>query len=183
MKKKNQIRRWETIELGNEVVVSDPCYSLPTWCQEVVTDVESGEYVVEVIKEDWGEWGNRCSNVIVTHIDYVEECQSKKWVKKSTNIGVDSGQCGVFSKESYRNDNHEVIVGDGDVSFFGQPQGDGDSWYFKICSHTLGEKRYGVYDKGVVSSSGIGDGVYTLYVKRNDEGKIVSFLIDFNDFN
>jgi hypothetical protein len=171
----------ETIELGNEVVVSDPCYSLPTWCQDVMDDVLPGKYVVEVVKEDWDEWGNRCSKLIVTHIDHIIECKHKRWVKKSTKIGVDSGQCGIFSKESYRNDNHEVIFGDGDVSFFGENNEDGDKWYVKICSHTLGEKRYGLYDRGVVSTSGIGDGVYTLYIKRNEKTKIVSLKIDFDN--
>jgi len=47
-----------------------------------------------------------------------------------------------------------------------------------MCKHTLSDQSWGVYDSGIVSSSGFGDGAYQLYVvkKRN---KIVAFAIDF----
>ena len=55
----------------------------------------------------------------------------------------------------------------------------GDVWY-RMCAHkTLSEKSWGVYDEGVVTSSGIGDGSYDLYVLKNNEDKVVGFCIDF----
>jgi hypothetical protein len=75
-------------------------------------------------------------------------------------------------------------LGDGDITFFGdynRPVEEGDKWYETICSRTLGVLQWGVYDRGVVSSSGIGDGSYSLYTATVDEeGKeIVGFIIDF----
>ena len=163
----------------SRVVVSDPCYELPTWCQVVLNDVLQGEYVVDVKKENWSGWGDRCSKVSVIHKDYVNK--KLGWRIESGNIGVDSGQCGIFSFESYRNDNHNVPLGEGDISFFGESMNEeGDKWYEKMCSYTLGKKSWGTYDEGVVSSSGIGDGVYRMYIKKNKEGKIVGIKVDFS---
>ena len=168
----------ETIQLSEVVVVSDPCYSLPTWCQKVLNNVVSGEYEVNVTKEDVDGWGNRCSLLTAINTDYIDK--NIEWEFESMDIGVDSGQCGIFSFESYRNDDWKIEGGDGDISFFGESlDGEGDKWYGKMCSYTLGKKRWGTYDKGVVSSSGIGDGVYTLMTKRNKDGRIVGIKVDF----
>jgi hypothetical protein len=43
---------------------------------------------------------------------------------------------------------------------------------------TIGERAWGAYDKGVVSSSGLGDGCYDVYVAKHGE-KIVGIHIDF----
>jgi hypothetical protein len=55
---------------------------------------------------------------------------------------------------------------------------DGDKWYEKICHFTLVEPQWGLYDTGVVSSSGIGDGGYRCLVAKH-KGKIVGIAIDF----
>ncbi len=77
---------------------------------------------------------------------------------------------------------------DGDISFFGvspwkemsesREEEEGERWYVSMCSRTLGEKSWGVYDSGVVSSSGFGDGSYSLYVAKK-RGKIVAMCVDF----
>jgi hypothetical protein len=55
---------------------------------------------------------------------------------------------------------------------------EGDMWYEKICRFTLSGQRWGVYDTGVVSSSGIGDGGYRCLVAKKN-GKIVGIAIDY----
>jgi hypothetical protein len=47
-----------------------------------------------------------------------------------------------------------------------------------MCSRTLGKQQWGTYSNGVVSSSGLGDGSYVLYVARANR-KVVGFMIDF----
>lgn len=174
------------IKLGSEVVVSDPCYTIPTWCQAVVNKVKPGVYDTHLKKHDAGDWGERCSMLLVIHEDHKDD--TLRWEEHSATIGVDSGQCGIFSKESYRNDlftdrRRKIYMGlgDGDISFFKNfktRKNPGDKWYTHICSRTLGDKSWGVYDSGVVSSSGFGDGSYTLYVAKK-RGKIVAMCVDF----
>lgn len=177
----------EQIKLGKEVVVSDPCYTIPTWCQAVIDNVKPGVYHTTVRKHESEGWGNRCSMVFAIHDDYVNtpHLLHGQWEKTGYDIGVDSGQCGIFSKESYRNDSHDIEFGEGDISFFNQepwssmnPKGTGEDWYVKMCSRTLGDKSWGTYNEGIVSSSGFGDGSYDLFVVKK-RGKIVAFAIDF----
>lgn len=169
------------IKLGQQVVVSDPCYTIPTWCQAVVDGVKPGTYESYVKKVDLNDWGVRCSMLIAVHEDYRDGVL--RWEEYPADIGVDSGQCGIFSSESYRNDSitERIGLGEGDISFFnnfGRPQEDGEKWYVSMCSRTLGNQSYGMYDEGVVSSSGIGDGSYVLYVAKVGN-EIVGLCVDF----
>ena len=54
----------------------------------------------------------------------------------------------------------------------------GEKWYLAMCSRTLGEKGWGVYDRGVVSRSGFGDGGYKLYVAKH-YNRPIAMCIDF----
>jgi hypothetical protein len=173
----------KTIQLGEKVVVSDPCYELPTWCQAVIENVLPGEYDCKVITKDMGMWGIRNTELIVTKSGLVPELLT--WEETPFDIGVDSGQAGVFSFESYRNDNHikEVQFINGKSPFDGgyvpKENEDGEGWYEKMCDLTLStDESAGTYDQGVVTSSGIGDGSYVLYT-ASKEGKVVGFKVDF----
>jgi hypothetical protein len=175
---KNQIR------LGGEVIVSDPCYEVPTWCQEVIKNVRPGMYDTEVIKSDEGDWGNRCAELVVLH----ENIKSPNWEHYSNNIGVDSGQAGVFCMTSYRKDSVArelpwlTTKGNpfGDLTTLPNFKEEGEDWYVKMCDRTLREEQWGTYDTGVVSSTGYGDGSYELQVCQMD-GMIHGFRIIFID--
>lgn len=176
------------IKLGSEVVVSDPCYQIPTWCQAQVDGVLPGTYSTSTKRTSTDGWGNRISYLVCIHDDYCGQAGDLKWKRYNAEIGVDSGQAGIFSKDSYRNDSivDSIGLGDGDVSFFGQlPWSEmghnketGEQWYQAMCSRTLGTNQWGTYDEGVVTSSGLGDGSYDLYVAKVNK-KIVGFIIDF----
>jgi hypothetical protein len=168
-----------TIKLGNEVMVSDPCYEVGTWCQQKLTDVLPGNYYPFVRQTDeTGGWGRRNSTLTVVHEDYVKKNLS--WRAYPTEIGVDSGQAGIFSMDTYRKD--EVFIGQ--ESEFGKKYGigwkedGGESWYAHMVDRTLSEQSWGTYENGVVASSGIGDGGYEMSVAKAD-GKIVGITIDF----
>ena len=164
------------ITLSENVMVSDPCYSPDTWCQTKLDNVLPGLYNVEVEKSDEGDWGVRVSSITVIHEDYED---TDDWEQHS-ECGVDSGQCGIFCMTSYRND--EVSVGITtptlDNPFVIPFREDGDKWYEKICHFTLCEPQWGLYDTGVVSSSGIGDGLYPMEVMMDKE-KIVGIRITY----
>lgn len=171
----------QTIKLSRTVVVSDPCYKIPTWCQAVVKNVKAGKYHTSIIKRDMDDWGVRTANLIVIHEGY--SGAELNWEHHPGTIGVDSGQCGIFSSESYRNDEiGESIPFIKDKSPFDTLftfDEEGDNWYHKMCDMTLTpEDGFGTYSEGIVSRCGLGDGSYDLYVARSGD-KIVGFMLDF----
>lgn len=168
----------KTITLGDTVVVSDPCYSIPTWCQHILKDVLPGKYNVMCDKMDCS-WGNRVSTLMVVHEHFNKE-DKLSWRKVDADIGVDSGQCGIFDKKSYRSDDAAECITTPDSNFFLPYDGtEGDKWYEKMCKFTLSEHQWGAYDTGAVSCSGIGDGSYTLRVAKY-KGKVIGILLDYH---
>jgi len=165
-----------TIKLTEEVIVSDPCYTIPTWCQIVLKNVLPGDYRPFVQKSTEFGWGMRCHRLGVIHTDFAGKKLS--WRKTSGEVGVDSGQAGIFCKTSYRNDELAESITTPEVNFNLSRDGEGDAWYEKMCKFTLSDKQWGMYDTGVVSSSGIGDGGYDCLVAKVN-GKIVGICINF----
>ena len=165
------------IKLNSEVVVSDPCYDIPTWCHAILTNVLPGYYQPFMKKHDSGFMGERNSMLLVIHEDHQFE-DSFEWEEYPATIGVDSGQAGIFSRETYRNDNHSVEEGER-LDFHMERRKEGDDWYIKMCQRTLGVIQWGVYDEGVVCSSGFGDGSYQLFVAKNNQDQVVAMCIDF----
>ena len=164
------------IKLTNNVRVSDPCYDNDVWCKTKLTDVLPGNYNVFVEKGDELGWGMRVKSVRVIHENFSD---TDMWEEHS-EIGVDSGQAGIFCETSYRND----TIAEGIVtppSKFNLPGRDseGDIWYEKMCNFTLSDDQSGVYDTGVVTSSGIGDGSYPLDIIRERNGYIVGMKITY----
>ena len=166
------------ITLSENVMVSDPCYSLDTWCQTKLDNVLPGLYRTNCrITNNTGGRGERCSVLLVVHEDYVLENLS--WRNHPGEVGVDSGQAGIFCMTGYRNDEVAKGITSPETDFV-LPYNDseGDIWYEKMCKFTLGNPRWGSYDTGVVSSSGIGDGGYRCLVAKKN-GKIVGIAIDY----
>jgi len=164
----------KTINLGSEVRVSDPCYGDDVWCKTRLNSVLPGEYHVDVQKSDEGDWGNRVSSLTVTHKDYVGK---QLRYQEHGDIGVDSGQAGIFCESSYRNDSIEIDTPEHDFAIpFDES---GDRWYEKMCKFTLSGEGFGAYESGVVTSSGFGDGSYPLAVARDEDKNIVSIVITY----
>ena len=166
------------ITLNEEVMVSDPCYTIPTWCQIKLKNVLPGRYKTNCRITSNSGWGERCSVLLAVHEDYVT--QDLSWREHAGDVGVDSGQCGIFCMTSYRNDvlSEGITTPTLDQPFVIPFREDGDKWYEKICKFTLCEPQWGLYDTGVVSSSGIGDGGYRCLVAKH-KGKIVGIAIDY----
>ena len=166
------------ITLSENVMVSDPCYTPDTWCQTKLDNVLPGLYNVEVERHDEGTgWGVRVSSITVIHKDYTD---TDDWEQHS-ECGVDSGQCGIFCMTGYRNDELSKSITTPTLDNpFVLPYNDkgGDMWYEKMCHFTLCEPQWGLYDTGVVSSSGIGDGMYPLDVMM-DGDKIVGMRLEY----
>lgn len=150
-----------TFEVENpELTISDPCYSKGTWCSGILKKVKTGTWNSEVLifNNSLTGWGQRNAELIAYHNDYTLK---PKWSNTKIDVGVDSGQAGIFANYPDEPDDY--------------------SWYRKICNITL-ESKYsaGVISDGTVSSSGFGDGAYRCLVQRNSN-KIVAVKIVFID--
>ena len=150
----------DTITFGKQVVISDPCYVLDGTLQATYK-MKPGKYRVKVKQQD-----GRNAILEVIHNDHFRV----RWYPTNESIGVDSGQAGFFSLETYRNDDHlkdVPLIGD----MWEPDEREGEKWYIKVSDLTLNTpESYGTYDQGVVSQSGWGDGSYRLEVAK--EGKV-----------
>lgn len=89
------------------------------------------------------------------------------WEETSVDVGVDSGQAGLFDLTRYA-----AALGIGDHNHPIQ-----EAEYDAVCKLTLGNDQWGALAYGAVSSSGLGDGGYNLLLKRNEGGEAVAALI------
>ena len=142
-----------SFSVTDKIIVADPCYDYGKLGTLALDNVLSGKYIAtaEVEKN-------------LSHSNF------KNDILESENVGyiaVDSGQAGFFDLNFFRK-NH------------GGEVGDLNSFYGLACSITLSPKQAGVIKKrGVVSSSGFGDGCYNVYVSRDEVGKIVAASVFF----
>lgn len=144
MGKKSNVA-WETrhFNVGSEeLVISDPCYSKDVWCMGTVK-AKNGKWFPEVVQKKLEMWGNRIWEIEAYHEDYYE---ASGWKELDIDVGVDSGQCGIFDAEKYPEEGSED-----------------EEFYDECCSLTLSHYSWGNLEFGTVASSGIGDGSYKAY--------------------
>lgn len=84
------------IELGESVICTDPCYDIDTWCLIRLNNVLPGTYNCYYQREI-NE--NRIATIKVVHENH-DDIEITENV--SGEIGVDSGQAGIFDFEYYR---------------------------------------------------------------------------------
>lgn len=172
------------ITLTNRVVVSDPCYDIPTWCQIILNNVLPGGYITAPFDYDaGGGWGLRNAVLFAVHEQYVND--TLHWRKTPGEVGVDSGQAGIFSYDTYKNDSIVSQMEVPEFAYDGRPfvlpnkNQPGDDWYEQISRMTLSVEGYGAYDQGCASRSGVGDGGYVCYTAKKN-GMVVGIAIDFH---
>lgn len=86
------------IELGEKVVISDPCYDLDVWCNGTLENVKPGTWHTKAENANINGWGNRCSTLIAWHED-VEE--PNDFEETDIRVGVDSGQAGIYDYDHF----------------------------------------------------------------------------------
>ena len=164
----------EFVNESGVFMVSDPCYEIGTWCQGQLNDVATGKWSAYVNKSDEGEWGIRCAELVVEH-ESIEDAGELSIEVCSFEVGVDSGQAGIFDLKYYANDEAFASEENPENKF-------GDTKFYNFCCDlTLSEISAGVIKYGAVSSSGYGDGAYKCFALKNKKGKIVSVTIIFLD--
>lgn len=151
-----------TINLENSVYAIDPCYEPGSRYSGKIDNVKPGIWHTFRKIGYCDDWGFRIAELIIRHEDYLEG--DIEQLAEGVDVGVDSGQAGFFDAPYYEEN---------------KAKENEDEWYDRVSDITLGEKSAGTIDmKGVVASSGFGDGGYNLYTHEVD-GKVVGMRIEF----
>lgn len=120
------------------------------------------------------------------------------WEPAEIDVGVDSGQAGFFDELMYQHpfsvlsnqalvrkleSEHDALIAAGRIEdaraikdklqqqLDQLPDEYGGSWYTACCRLTLSKQMAGVIPYGAVSSSGVGDGRYDCFVRRESNGE------------
>lgn len=149
---------------GNKIHVSDPCYDYDSPGSATIANVLSGEYLAKLTLYNMANWGTRVARLSIYHANHKNIVPN---ICTDCVISVDSGQAGFFDDDYYKENQ-------------GGDFGNITTLFGLACSLTLSKNRGGIMlDKGVVSETGFGDGSYSLYIGKNEAGKIVSASIIF----
>lgn len=155
-----------SFEVGNQIIVSDPCYKGDTldYCAAIIKDCVPGKWFGKAELIDEHCWGMRCKELYAFHENFAGYMHYFQLHEKE--ICVDSGQAGIFDAADFIKHQDERDYGSGD-------------WYSQMCDLT--GKHYGSYEHGIVSSSGFGDGSYSLYYAADNNGRVCALKIVFID--
>lgn len=141
----NKKKKYElgSIELSDKVYVSDPCYSIGTWCQAFVEGIRPGKYYGFMYKKDFGEGGLggiRVTDLWIAHENYIKNFPTKI-LDEGIDIGVDSGSAGIYDKEYYEKYHNGPIDNDPESSEWYDKQFD-LRYYYDINGKEFIEPRW-----------------------------------------
>ena len=163
--------------VSGKFAVSDPCYDTDVWCRGELENIKRGKWSAEAGMVDDGKWGLRVALLSAQHESYDEDAEGDlAEYAAEFEVGVDSGQAGIFDAKHYRDD---AVFGDSKPKFKAGDTGPGDVWYDHCCDKTIGGSRAGVIPYGAVSSSGYGDGGYGCVYYTDAEGLVVKVAVQF----
>ena len=148
-----------SFKVADKIVVTDPCYEYGEVGTVILDNVLAEKYIATAEVEN-----HRICALYISHANFKKDILESERVG---NIAVDSGQAGFFDLDFFRTNQ-------------GGEFGDLNSFYGLACSITLSPNQAGVIkNRGVVSSSGFGDGCYDVYVCKNEVGEIVAASLFF----
>lgn len=150
--------------VSGKLRVTDPCYGMTVWCAHTLENVKNGEWFGSILEIDDRNWGRRVKSLKIIHSTMVGN-RRLRYHRLDVNIGVDSGQAGFWDEQYFRSVKSDIEIN--------------EAFYDEICNITL-SNEFGGNEFGVASSSGYGDGVYSLEVAEMN-GEIVAANIIFID--
>ena len=171
------------LNVNDKLLLTDPCYELGTWCTGEAV-LPYGSYNCYCTYRDKCVAGIYIINTDVKGLNNVFEGK-----RISGNLGVDSGQLGIFntirynkgvSKEEFEKSLELKFLYEDWKRTYDENDTDKDSFYKCCCNYTLTQQKCGVI-KGVgfVSSSGYGDGTYMAHYLVNKQGEKVGLQVVF----
>ena len=171
-----------SFELTQSVMrVSDPCYERNVWCCGTVDDCKIGTWEAGVFVRDEDDWGERMAVLAARFADggpRFEEISRatdkglKDWTMCRFEVGVDSGQAGIFDETHYMDNSIFETKAQHDID---------EEWYNHCCDITLSSMGAGVLPFGVVSRSGYGDGGYYAMKHSAPDGQVDGIYVVFID--
>jgi hypothetical protein len=159
--------------ISGEIVVSDPCYELGIGtCTDSISNAIIGNWEACITIRDFGYLGNRVTHLCANAVGFPSK---NGWRLRSRDIGVDTGQAGLFDRQYFR----DPVVTQKEKWFQADRIDADDVWYSLCCDRTL--TSYGaVIPFGVVSRSAFGDGFYRCHVCESG-GRVSAIAIEFVD--
>jgi hypothetical protein len=145
---------------SDKLMISDPCYTRGTWCQGIIENVIPGKWKTKA-KIEPERTGRRVHEISALLIG---EKKPTAWEKCKFEVGVDSGQAGIFD---------ESIYPGGETGEYEEPG------FYNDCCQVTAEAWCGVVPGGFVSRSGYGDGGYEAFISKNGDGKVVAVRVVF----
>lgn len=184
--RKHKYHELGSFELTSDVIrISDPCYDRSVWCCGTIPGCVPGHWDTAIVYYDDNVFGRRvamlCAKAIeVKSFDVFNGINiggdyygaTKPWEMCDIDVGVDSGQCGIFDEVHYLDNDDFSDMPKAVCSY-------GDAFYNFCCDATLSEDQAGVLPHGVVSSSGFGDGSYRAFIRKNTDGKVCAVAISY----
>ena len=144
------------------VVVADPCYDFNTRWIDVV-EVKRGMYDCYVEEKNYGEWGTRITRLAILKDSFgVEKLNEVGEI--ATDVAVDSGTMGIYAYNFFEK-THE-------------PELD-ENWYNTFVCGRWDKYRISKDNCGIISSSGFGDGMYSVYYYRDEYDDIIGIEVVF----
>ena len=150
MKEKNNIQALGVFDFSKGTIeVTDPCYDKVVWCRTNI-DVLPGKY------EGTAHFENgRVKMLQIIHEDYTATIDDCTFVENYNEIGVDSGLCGFFQDK---------------------PDFSDEEWH-SFCEEYFFNESCGQVPYGFWSSSGYGDGCYTVFEYHNVNDTVVGLTL------
>lgn len=162
----------------------DPSYDDTIWCYKIISDCVPSNWEAAVSYNGDSAVGRGVTLLAIRHTGSLRtfaKC-NQVWVDKQyihyktgweicdLEVGVDSGQAGLFDDAYYHDDSV--------VSAMPEAERDFDTpWYNHCCDQSLGERQAGVIPYGAVAYCG--DGSYTTLQHKNEQGQVDCAVILF----
>lgn len=137
------------------VDITDPCYNNDGIFKRTQIKIKPGLYNCYVYK-----WETYISAIEIKRKGYVSVAGNYQYYD---TITVDTGLAGFFeNKKDYSNEEWKLFCNDLSIEDRRDPT-----------------KKYYFRDNGFFSQSGLGDGTYDVFIKKNTDGEIVQVKIKF----
>lgn len=143
---------------GPKIEITDPCYDHSVWCRMNDVEIVPGTYDCVVDIADEGVWGHRVAHIMIFHESIGDAIWDEVISEMSPigDIGVDAGLAGFFENK---------------------PDYTDEEWH-DFCN-AIEKGQCWIFDEGFFSSSGYGDGGYTVWAAYDRNGTINALEIEF----
>ena len=128
----------DAIHLGDKVRITDPCYNMDTWCAGTLENVLPGVYRCFSYREPSE---GRIAGIEIRNIAFFDVEPTEI---TDIDVGVDSGQCGIFDLEYFKKNSNK------------DDNGPNSAWYNMIGHLTFKQTKNPMYKR--FSESSIGKG-------------------------